>query len=227
MKLVPLEKWCKSLARSQAKLKSIKIVYFCAFQCDGSPASHSLVIWAPDPQLRRRRNNSVSLTGNVSYCKEILGVSLLTMLSTSALVYLLLSPVKGSSAFRSIQCEYTQSWLLYSSSSWCSLLSPFPLFSIWCFSSITYPAPFFLSNLSAPSETNQNFQIGIRYSSFPDTWKKTSPQTNIFKKINRKTCRKSLIKMSLGYNCLQTNHFTKFSQWIMSFSITTLWSLPQ
>lgn len=164
-------------------------------------------------------NNSASLLGNVSYCKEILEVSLLTVFSTTALGYLLLPPVEGTSAFRSTQCEYAQSWLLYSSSSWCSLLSPFPLFSICSFSSITSPALFF----------SQIYQLLLRQIKFLQCWnsvfllsrhmEKNIPLKQILKKkIEQEGLHKSLIKMSLGCSCLQTNLVNRWwvSVWPLS-----------
>lgn len=183
------------------------------------------IIWAPDPQVRRRRNSSVSLPGNVSYCKEILEVFLLTMFSTSALGYLLLPPVDGSLPFNTVWIRSVPTPLLF-------FILMFLAFSI---SSLLHQVFFFhyLSSSIFPVWSISSFRDKSNFSDLEFSFllsrhmEKIFPQTNVFLKMSRKTCRKSLIKMSLVYNCLQTNHFTKLSQWIMSFSITILWSLPQ
>lgn len=149
VKLVLLEKWYRKLAQ---EYQDCVFLCFPAWQFPSFPLSH--IIRAPNPQLRRKRNNSVSLPGNMSYCREILGVFSFTMLSTSVLGYLLSHLWKE--ALPSIQ--YCMNTLSHAPSTLLHLDAPsffhFPLFSTWCFSSITYPAAFFLSDLSAPSETN-------------------------------------------------------------------------
>lgn len=151
------------------------------------------------------------------------------MSSTSALGYLLLPPVEGSSAFHSAECEYAQSWLLYSSSSWSTLLSPFSLFSIWSFSSITHPAPFFF-----PIHQLLQRQIKIFSSVFQYFWNISPVQTHgekIF--LSNKYLKKNL-KIRIGKPVWKFNQNVfgmqlptdKFSQQTMSASGTNLWSFP-
>lgn len=120
----------------------------------------------------------MSLPGNVSYCKEIL-VFLLAMFSTSALGYLLLPPVEGSLPFNTVGIHSVPTPLLF-------FISMFLAFSISSllrqvfFFHTTYPAPFFLSDLSAPSETNQILQIWNSVFLLSRHMEKISPQTNVF-----------------------------------------------
>ena len=155
IKLVPPEKWCRSLPRSQAKLKSIKIVYFCAVQHNGKLLTP--IIWTPDPQLRRRWTSSVSSPGNVSYRKEILGVSPSTMFSASTLGCLLLWGRKFCLPFNTAWIHSVLIPLLI----FILMFLDFPISSLvhLMFFFHYLSSSFFPLNLSTPSETNHILQI--------------------------------------------------------------------